>query len=267
MKTESDAEIESARTPFWAAPLLAVQFLTRIPVPGIATLSPSQVRAGLARSTGWFPVVGALVGLITATIISLFDLWWPHTVGVLIALIVEAGLTGAFHEDAVADTCDGLGGGRDPAHVREIMKDSRIGSYGALGLMFAVGMRAATLIALPVAVLFPAVIASAAFGRFLAVVIMRVVPPVQVQTGIGKDIGSLVRTGDLLLATVLVLPVYSWFIVVHPLPALGAVGAAAVFVIWFRQFLLRKLGGSTGDCLGFAAYAGQLIVLLAAIVS
>ncbi len=268
MKTEPSAEPPGTQhVPFWAPPILAVQFLTRIPVPAIRSLAPATLQAGLARSAGWFPLVGGLIGLVTAAIIAFCDAWWPRAVAVLIALIIEARLTGAFHEDAVADACDALGGGRDPAHVREIMKDSRIGSYGALGLFLAAALRACLLVTLPASLLIPGTVASASFGRFLAVVTMRISPAPAVAQSIGKDIGTRATNSDLVLATVFVAASCSWFVFLAPLLATVALIAGLAFAIWFRGLVLLKVGGSTGDCLGFAAYAGQLIVLLAATIS
>ena len=102
----------SQQCPTWAAPLLALQFLTRVPTPALSRLSAEQVRVGMGRAVAWFPLVGALVGVVTAGVLLLMDELWPRWIAVLIALIVEARLTGAFHEDAVADFCDGVGGGR-----------------------------------------------------------------------------------------------------------------------------------------------------------
>ncbi len=260
MATEEHAR----RVPFWAPPLLAVQFLTRVPVPAIGSLPADLIKTALARATGWFPLVGALVGLVTAMLVSIGEHWWPRTVAVLLALILEARLTGAFHEDAVADTCDALGGGRDPQHTREIMKDSRIGSYGALGLLLAVALRIASISVLRAELLPASLIASAAFGRFMAVVTMRLAPPATLAQGLGKDIGGGIATRDIAVAIVWLAPGMLWLAWLAPGAVIDGSIAAFVFVLWYRTLLLRRVGGSTGDALGFAAYAGQLIILLAA---
>ena len=221
-------------------------------------------RIGLGRAVGWFPLVGALVGLATAGTLLLAEQVWPRVVAVLLALIVEARLTGAFHEDAVADFCDGVGGGRDPAHVRQIMKDSRIGSYGALGLTLAVALRAVLTFSLPVAQTAFAIVAAATFGRLLAATTMFVIAPAPDGEGLGKDVSRAVRSRDLTLALLTSLPGLLPFAVVNPVALLAVFLAAAAFLVWLRALLMRRIGGSTGDCLGFAAYAGQLLVLLAA---
>lgn len=258
---------EAAKSLKWWMPLLlAVQFLTRIPVPGLNHLTGEQARYGLSRSVIWFPLVGALVGVITAAVLVGSAHIWPRAIAVIIALAIEARLTGAFHEDAVADFCDAFGGGYDPESTHRIMKDSRIGSYGALGLVLAVGLRAAVLIALPQDVIIIAIIASACFGRLLAVAVMALVTPAVTQEGgLAKDVGNRTNVKDLIWASLIAAPVIGLFAYWHIVAALLALAGAALFILWFRALLLRRLGGSTGDCLGFAAYAGQLIVLLAAL--
>lgn len=243
---------------------MAIQFLTRIPVPATARLDAEMAARALSKSVGWFPLVGTLIGTITAGIVLLADLWWPRIVAVLIGLIVEARLTGAFHEDAVADFCDAFGGGWDAEAVRRIMKDSRIGSYGTLGLILAVGLRTALLTVLPAPMLAPALIASATFGRLLAVATMAVVAPAPAGTGIARDVAAGVGPRLMLLAIATALPGLACFTLRMPIAMAATITAAFLFLWWFRGLLIRRIGGSTGDCLGFAAYAGQIGLLLAA---
>jgi len=251
--------------PAWAPPLLAIQFLTRVPIPGVARLSEDAVRVGLGRAAAWFPLVGALVGLITAGVVVLVDQWWPRAVAVIVALIVEARLTGAFHEDAVADFCDGAGGGRDPEHTRQIMKDSRIGSYGALGLLLAVGLRASLMYSLGSAIdTAIAIVAAATVGRLIAVAAMFITPTVAGTGGLGSSVTTTLRPRDFALALVTALPGVLPFAVTAPLQLLGGLIVLVLFLVWFRALVVRLVGGSTGDCLGFAAYVGQLILLMAA---
>lgn len=233
-------------------------------MPGLAALNGEQVAIGLGRAVKWFPLVGTLVGVVTAAVFAGSATIWPRIIAVVIALIVEARLTGAFHEDAVADFCDGFGGGRDADHVRAIMKDSRIGSYGALGLLLAVGLRATAIVGLDPGIAVVAIVASATFGRLLAVVAMAAIPPAAAGTGLAMDIGATIGVRDAAIAIVLALPGLALFAAARPLAVLAAIATAALFLSWFRRLLLRRIGGSTGDCLGFAAYAGQLVLLLAA---
>lgn len=257
------------RVPPWAPPLLALQFLSRVPVPLLDRLEPVQVQAGMVKAVGWFPLVGTFIGTVTAA--SLFGLaqLLPLAEAVIIALIVEARLTGAFHEDAVADFCDAFGGGYTVEDVRRIMKDSRIGSYGALGLGLAVALRAALLMSLPVAEQplwsAAAIIGSACFARLVVVAAMAFIPPVPTSTGLAKDIGGGVNAWTLLTAALTACPALAALALLQWPSILGAGALAALFLIWLRRMLMRRIGGSTGDCLGFAAYAGQLILLIAVV--
>lgn len=254
--------------PWWAPPVLAVQFLTRLPAPVTARLTSDQVAVGLVQAVAWFPLVGALVGAITAGAALAALSIWPAVVAALLALAVEARLTGAFHEDAVADFCDAFGGGMTPEDVRRIMKDSRIGSYGAIGLIIAVGLRAALMVAvldtMPPAMAAAAIIAGASFGRLVVVVLMALIAPAPAGGGLAKDVGSRVGVRTLALALLTAVPGLLAFTLLQPWSVLAAAGITALFLFWFRGLLLRRIGGSTGDCLGFAAYTGQLILLLTA---
>lgn len=253
------------KAPFWAPPLLALQFLTRVPVPVLDRLSAVQVQTGLTAAIGWFPLVGAFIGVITASVVSAGDALWSRPIAVIIALIVEARLTGAFHEDAVADFCDAFGGGHTAEQVRAIMKDSRIGSYGALGLGLAVLLRAALLVSLEPPVLIAAIVASACFGRLVIVLAMLAITPAPVGTGLARDIGGAIGRHQLAVGVLAALPGLLPLVFARPLAVGAAMIAASIFLVWFRALLLRRIGGSTGDCLGFAAYAGQLLLLLAVV--
>ena len=266
MATEGE---RAGTCPVWAPPLVALQLLTRVPVPALARLPRETAEIALGRSVGWFPLVGAFVGALTAATVLIASQVWPRTVAVLIALVVEALVTGAFHEDAVADFCDGIGGGRNAAQMRQIMKDSRIGSYGALGLTLAVVLRAALMLSLPSSPLFffVAIVAAASFGRLVASIAMRAIPPAPVDQpaeGLANTVGRALPTKVLVTAAITALPGLLPFALLAPFAFLFAVAGVAVFLVWFGRLLQRKLGGITGDCLGFAVYAGQLIVLLAA---
>ncbi len=252
------------RAPIWAPPLLALQFLTRLPVPMLAGLTPVQAENGLARAMAWLPPVGTLIGTITAVTFVCASMIWPPMIAVLLALAVEALLTGFFHEDAVADFCDAFGGVARGENALRIMRDSRIGSYGTVGLALALGLRLAAMIALPPSVAVAAIIAAATMGRLWAVLLATLLPPPPDAGGIAARIGNgmpLGRTGGgVLLAIPGILPLA----LVRPLPLLASAAIGLIFLFWITRFLRDRIGGSTGDCLGFAVYMGQLSLLLSA---
>ncbi|MFV0496105.1 adenosylcobinamide-GDP ribazoletransferase, partial [Mycobacterium sp.] len=145
------------------AAITAVQFLTRVPLPG-GMNRPDPDRTLLRAAVVYFPLVGGLVGAFAGGVVWAALHVWPPVVAVALGLMAEALLTGAFHEDAVADCCDAFGGGWTRDDVLRIMKDSRVGSFGALGLMLAVLLRGGCLLSLPTSAVVGAVAASGAVG-------------------------------------------------------------------------------------------------------
>jgi adenosylcobinamide-GDP ribazoletransferase len=243
--------------------LAAVQFLTRIPVPRIGR-DGDEAAAVLRRGRLYFPLVGGLVGFGTACVILAASYVWPIWLAVALGLIWEAWLTGAFHEDAVADFCDAFGGGWTREQVRDILKDSRIGSYGALGLMLVVLVRASALASLPPLELLAAGAASGALGRWLGLVVAALVPPLSDRPGLGRDLGTHLRVWEVVLGLLIAGPTVAALGLLGPIRAAAVPVGLVLFVGWFVWYVRKRLGGVTGDCLGFACYAGQLLVLLAA---
>ncbi|GAA0676280.1 adenosylcobinamide-GDP ribazoletransferase [Sphingomonas insulae] len=253
-----------ATAPPWAPPLLALQFLTRIPVPALARLTAAQARDGMARAMAWLPLVGTAIGAATASVFVAAGAWWPPLIAALLALAIEALLTGAFHEDAVADFCDAFGGtARGDAALR-IMRDSRIGSYGTLGLGLAVAMRVAAIVALPPALAVAAIVGAATLARLAAVLLAAILPPAQ-PDGAAARMGRGMPPRRVLLGVLLAIPGLLPIALLRPTALLGAGIVTALLLGWLTRFLRARIGGSTGDCLGFAAYMAQLALLLAAV--
>ncbi len=134
--------------------------------------------------------------------------------------------------------------------------------------MLGLGLRAALMLTvldrMTPAMAAATIVAAACFGRLVVVVLMLLVAPAAGGGGLAKDVGSGVGPTTLAMALATALPGLLGFAGHQPMGFATATGMTAVFLIWFRRLLLRRIGGSTGDCLGFAAYVGQLIVLLAA---
>lgn len=242
----------------------AIQFLTRLPVPG-GHDQPDATRAGdVRRGVIYFPLVGAVIGALTAGALWAFAHVLPFPVAVLAALAFEAALTGALHEDAVADFCDAFGGGWTRDDVLRILKDSRIGSFGVMGLGLAVALRASGLIV--TGDLWTATIAlvvSGALGRLVVVALMAMVAPVEAREGLSKAVGQDVTLGSVIVAALLIAPVLI-IAARHDAIALVSVSVVLVsFVVWLKSYVMGRIGGVTGDCLGFAAYIGILVVTLA----
>jgi adenosylcobinamide-GDP ribazoletransferase len=247
--------------------LIALQFFTRVPIPARIGFHPAWLQA-CARH---FPAVGLVVGSAGAAVLLGAAQLWPPALAAGLSLAATIWLTGGFHEDGLADTCDGLGGAVTRARALEIMKDSRLGSYGALGLLLVLGLKAAALAALverspPLAAL--ALAWGHGVSRAAPVLLMRLLPyggdpehakakPLAVHIGGG---GLAVALGWVAVATVLAgrlggaaaAAALPWALV-----ALGAV------VLWMARWLRRRLGGFTGDTLGASQQLGELAMLLA----
>src|SRR5262249_1900937 len=148
--------------------------------------------------------------------------------------------------------------------VLDILKDSRVGSYGIIGLVLALFLRAAGLASLSGIELLVAGAASGALGRWLALPVRALMPPWAGRPGLARDVVTKLSGWEVLLGLMAAGPAVLAFGLLLPLRLAGVVAGMALFLIWFVPYLRRRLGGVTGDCLGFACYAGQLIVLLAA---
>ncbi|MDB5414720.1 MAG: hypothetical protein JWR10_3055, partial [Rubritepida sp.] len=250
--------------PWLRAAATAVQFLTRLPIPGGASAAPELFARDIGRSLLFFPLVGAAIGTLAALALYLADLAWPLALAVLIALALEARLTGALHEDALADLCDGLGGGRTPEDVLRILKDSRIGAFGALGLMLGLALRAGGLMAQPDAAHAALVlIVSGCIGRLLLLAVMAAVPPVPGRSGLAGSVAPSADWRSVGMAALLASPILTWGVVADPRAMAVAFLGCAAFLIWYRTLLQRRIGGSTGDAIGAAGYAGIVLTTLA----
>jgi adenosylcobinamide-GDP ribazoletransferase len=232
---------------------VALQFLTRVPVP---------VRH--------FPLVGAMVGACAGAVVWSAGTWWPAGIAALLSMAATAWLTGAFHEDGLADTCDGLGGAVTRERALEIMKDSRLGSYGALGLGLTLALKAAALMAL--LQLSPAYAAAASVlahtvSRAASVTVMAVLPYAgDVAQAKAQPLAQPARWNVPVVAAAWALAVACGTVVSAQLPVLGcaiavllAGAVAARCATWFK----RRLGGWTGDTLGAVQQWSELAVYLA----
>ncbi|MBW8845041.1 MAG: adenosylcobinamide-GDP ribazoletransferase [Burkholderiales bacterium] len=244
--------------------LVALQFLTRLPV-RLSRFEPTWLNDCVRH----FPLVGALVGACGAAVLLLAAQLWPAWIAAVLALIATVTLTGGFHEDGLADTFDALGGVVPRDKALAIMKDSRIGSYGALALVLSLLLRAALLAVLaarPALGAVAALLASHAFARAAAVGVMVSLPyggdsehakakPLALAVA-PRNFGiALGWCGLLALAL-------AGFGVYLPKLLMAAAGATAVAVL-MRQWLHRRLGGYTGDGLGATEQFAEIAVLLA----
>jgi adenosylcobinamide-GDP ribazoletransferase len=235
-------------------------FYTRIPCPRWVGYSEDQ----LNRSTRHFPAMGWIVGAVLVAILALAGLALPPILAVVLALAVGVLVTGAFHEDGFADLCDGFGGGTSPERTLDIMKDSRVGAFAAIGLVLLFSLKIATLTVLVESGLVQAAAAilfSQVLSRWCVVtIIFRDTYARRDLTSKIKPIGRSLSGRGLVAATLWLVPFVGlawwrpWWGLAVPIAWLVRLALAA----WFR----RRLGGYTGDCLGAAQQIIEQVVLL-----
>ena len=234
-------------------------FYTRLPVPSWVRYSDDILNA----ASRYFPLVGLLVGAIGAATFRLGDLVFATPVALLLSLIATIFATGAFHEDGFADLCDGFGGGWTKTQVLTIMKDSRLGTYGTLGIGLLLALKLATLSSLPTTSIPLALLIAHPLSRFAAISFVYTHNYVQedAQSKV-KPLALNLSRGELAFAAVtgiaplLVVMVgwdWRWGIALGPV-AVARWGLGRLFV--------RRLGGYTGDCLGAAQQVTEVVVYL-----
>lgn len=258
--------------------LVALQFLTRVPLPGRLVRWAGYRDEWLEASARHFPLVGAAVGGIAALCLWVAAAWWPPLVAVLLSMAASLALTGAFHEDGFADVCDALGGAVDRERALQIMKDSRLGTYGVVGITMLLALKATALAALPLSTACAALVLAHATSRASAVVLMRWLPYAG-EPGHSKAVPLAHRASGAHWRVALAWPlaVLAGCVVLAP-PGVDGYGAgaghaapgawlwsclAAAAVAWLcGRWFLARLGGYTGDCLGAAQQTSEVAIYL-----
>lgn len=246
--------------------LQAIRFLTILGVGPAARFmgvgTGDRPQPPLADCIHVFPVVGALVGALAGGVWLLAGVaGLPPLLAAGLAVAAAAVLTGGLHEDGLGDVADGFGGGRTRDDKLRIMRDSRIGSFGALAVVFSIGLRVAALAALPVTLGLAALVAAGALSRATLPAILWRLPSART-AGLAADAGrpSTWQVGmaagvSVALALLLLAPPAA-----AAATAGAALGAAAVAVIACRQ-----IGGHTGDVCGAAQQAAETAALIAVV--
>lgn len=257
--------------------LLAVQFFTRVPVTGRLAAWVGYSPALLRASSGHFPGVGWLVGLAALGVYAAVYLalaGGPLAGAVAAALSTAATLlmTGGFHEDGLADVADGLGGAYDAARALEIMKDSRIGAFGAMALVMALVTKLALLAQLGGHGLLAPLVALAGahpLSRLWPLLTIRALPHVgDSATSKSKPLADRISLGALAVAALWTLPpllLVGWLL--GPGVAAAALLGSAMGAAWMHWRFVQRLRGFTGDCLGASQQLAELGFYLGAAVA
>lgn len=240
--------------------LAAVQYFTRLPVPAWVGHSPAQLQ-GSAR---YFSMVGVLVGGVGALAFWASGLIFPAPLPAILSTAITIFLTGAFHEDGLADTFDGLGGGATRERALEIMKDPRIGTFGVAALALTLLIKVAALNALPIPVAVVTLIAGHAFSRACAISLLFVGNYVgNAEQSRARAVAQTMSGGEFAVAAAVgAIPLY--WCGIHA--AAGAICALLVLFVLARWFI-RRLGGFTGDTLGATQQLTEIAFYLGVLAS
>ncbi|MBG1232289.1 adenosylcobinamide-GDP ribazoletransferase [Aestuariivirga litoralis] len=229
--------------------LVALQFLTRLPIPFVRTVDPVP----LAQSMRLFALAGALIGAVNGVVLTALSyLQLPDVMAAALAIGFGLFLTGAIHEDGLADTADGLLGGKTRERRLEIMRDSRIGTYGASALILAILCKASAYHTLGEVKPWQAILmlaATGAFSRAMVVDMMWATRSAR-SDGLASMAGRPSRAAALFsIVTGGALTVWAgWFI--NPISGVEAMAVALLITALMRRAATRLVGGQTGDICG-----------------
>ncbi|QDF68107.1 adenosylcobinamide-GDP ribazoletransferase [Shewanella sp. SNU WT4] len=241
----------------WQLMLVAIGFFTRIPVPASIQVDSDK----LNHASRYFGLVGILMGSVCGLALVILAQWLPISVVVIIVMLLSVLLTGAFHEDGLADTADGFGGGWQVSDKLAIMKDSRLGTYGAVAILLILLLKWQALTLLAEHSLIAAVVAlvlAHGLSRVLAASLIYTETYVR-DEGKSKPLANQQQPIDLgiLLLTALVL-VFSLPLSTIMVLGIGLISCRQLLVLWFR----RQIGGYTGDTLGAAQQLSEVLIYL-----
>ena len=256
--------------------LSAIQFLTRIRVPAGIDHRAEYLR----QAPKYFPLVGWIVGAASALFFLLFTRYISTDAGILASMVTSVLITGALHEDGFADVCDGFGGGWTKEKILQIMKDSRIGAFGVIGLILLFGSKYLLLKELPAFLpeagqtsrlifyhyryFILALIAAHGVSRLMAVLVMQA-GDYAGNPGESKSISMTsqrLSAGSISLAILFALAPFAflpWPYLLTVIPALYATSA-------MYQYFRRWIGGYTGDCLGAVQQVTEIVIYLGFVV-
>ena len=229
----------------------AVRYLTIVPIPGFAATGE-----GPGVSAAWFPVVGLLIGAVLVVLDRVVTATFASLLAALLTVTVWKVLTGGLHLDGLADCLDGLSG-TDPTRRLAIMRDSRIGTFGALGLVLFLLLELATVSGIDTRARWRALLVAPAIGRAMSPLLARLFPPVGTGHGARFHAELASAAAPVAIATASV----SAIVVLGVSGALATATSIALTVA-VGAFMTRRLGGMSGDVHGAVVELGELAVLL-----
>lgn len=243
----------------------ALMFYTRIPCPAWVGHDPEYIN----KSTRYFPFIGWIVGLFAGAVLVLSLMVFPVTVAVVLSMISSILLTGAFHEDGFADVCDGFGGGWTDDNILDIMKDSRVGAFGMIGMVLLLLLKWTLTVELTTMwvdswiVLLLIIIVAHSLSRCMASLMIFILPYVQkADKSKVKPVSKSMSAPALIIGSITgLLPLIflsylleSWILLITLLPTL-------LMLFYLAGYFKKWIGGYTGDCLGATQQVTEIIIL------
>lgn len=239
--------------------LRALSFLTILPV----GQSPPTEEKALARSMAFFPLVGLVIGLLLALGYTLFSFLLPRPLVLWLTIGLLALLTRCLHLDGFADTLDGLASGGTKEKILEVMKDSRIGAFGVIGLILLIGGKYLALHQISNSSLTYSLILMTAIGRSSMVLVCYRSPYARPGEGLAKPFVENLSAREVLISSALTFGIAFLLIGVKGIAISLGIG---IFSLGYRIFFIKKLAGVTGDILGAANELTELLCLLLIII-
>ena len=242
---------------------LALQFFTRLPIPRWVGFDADWQR----HAIGYFPATGLPVAAAGIAVYVIALQLWPPALAVLLAVAAGILITGAIHEDGLADSCDGFGAGGGADRILRIMRDSQIGVFGALGIMLMLALKCAALVTLAGLSSYQvcaALLVAHPLSRLLCLPLIRALPYVRAE-GKAKALAQQISGFECLSGVLTVLPVWLLAGLAGWLPWRGLLlgtGLAALAAWYLARLFVKRIGGYTGDCLGAVQQAAELMLYL-----
>jgi len=238
----------------------ALQFFTRLPIPRWVGFDP----AWLNQASRYFPLVGVVVALITAAVYAVSFKLFPPAIAAILSTAAGIYVTGAFHEDGFADTCDGLGGGMTRDRALDIMKDSRIGAYGAIGIVCLLLLKCATLTMLPPFGAMAALVFAHPVSRLMATSLIWRLDYARAE-GKAKPLAQTMTSPELAIAAATALApalLLVWLNWLSWTMLISGVVCALAATAWLARKFVQRIGGYTGDCLGAVQQVTEVVLYL-----
>lgn len=225
--------------------ILTLQFMTRIPI----NRDLKATDEDFAKGVVFFPLVGLIIGAFNLMVLIAASKIFGGAFPIICCLLAGTAITGGFHVDGLADTCDGIFSSRTRDRMLEIMRDSRIGTIGTIAIIFDYMLRLSLLAMLSGKGLYAAVLLSPVVGKTLMVLLMKTSVYARSGSGLGGLYLEKQTIGATMLAAVIGLAIILGF---SGIWGIAAFGVCAVVCFLYRSFIYSKLQGMTGDTLGAA---------------